>query len=317
MTMFVPKVKLNNGQEIPAIGLGTWKSTPEKVTQAVKDAIDIGYRHIDCAFAYGNEEQVGAAIAAKISDGTVKRNDLFITSKLWNTFHRPGIVESAIRNTLKSLDLDYLDLYLIHWPMGYKEGNDLAPVGPDGNIEASDYDYVDTWTAMEEIQKKGLAKSIGISNFNSRQIERLLEKAKIVPAVNQVECHPFLNQRPLIEYCNLKGIKITAYSPLGSPGRSGIKSEDPVLLTDPRLEAIAKKYNKSPAQIAIKYQIQKGNIVIPKSTTKSRIQENFNVFDFDISVEDISVIDTFNINLRLIQPWGSSSHKYYPFNEEF
>ncbi|KAK5650294.1 hypothetical protein RI129_001323 [Pyrocoelia pectoralis] len=201
--------------------------------------------------------------------------------------------------------------------MGYKEGNDLSPMGPDGNIEASDYDYVDTWKAIEEVQKKCLAKSIGISNFNCRQIERLLEKTSIVPVVNQVECHPYLNQSRLMEYCNSKGIKITAYSPLGSPRRPGIKSDDPVLLSDPRLEAIAKKYNKSPAQIAIKYQIQRGNIVIPKSATKSRLQENFCVFDFDMSAEDMCVIDSFNINLRLIIMEGSNQAPFYPFNDEY
>ncbi|KAK4882819.1 hypothetical protein RN001_006138 [Aquatica leii] len=315
--MSVPTIKLNNDVEIPIVGLGTWKSPPEKVVQAVKDAIDAGYRHIDCAYAYGNEKEVGEAIAAKISEGVITRKDIFLTSKLWNTFHRPGVVESGLRTTLKNLGVDYLDLYLIHWPMGYKEGSVNQPLKPDGTVDSSDYDYVDTWKAMEEVYKKGLTRSIGISNFNSKQIERLLEKAEIVPVVNQVECHLYLNQKKLIEFCKSKGIHIEAYSPLGSPGRVGAKPEDPIVLEDQRLKVIAKKYNKSPAQVALRYQIQRGNIVIPKSVTKSRIQENFKLFDFEISAEDMSVIDTFNINMRFIHPSGASAHPYFPFNEEY
>lgn len=152
----------------------------------MKDAIDIGYRHIDCAHVYGNEKEVGSAIQAKIKENVVKREDLFITSKLWNTFHKPNLVESALKQTLADLGFDYLDLYLIHWPVAYKEGETLFPKNADGSTAFSDVDYVDTWKAMEAVQSKGLTKNIGISNFNSEQITRLLGSATVKPVMNQV-----------------------------------------------------------------------------------------------------------------------------------
>lgn len=156
------------------------------MTQSVKDAIDIGYRHIDCAHVYGNEKEVGIAIKEKITQNIVKRQDLFITSKLWNTFHKPDLVESAIKTSLSDLGLEYLDLYLIHWPVAFKEGDDLFPQNPDGSPSFSDADYVDTWKAMESLVNKGLTKNIGISNFNSEQVERILKICTIKPVTNQV-----------------------------------------------------------------------------------------------------------------------------------
>ncbi|KAJ3618787.1 hypothetical protein MTP99_005598 [Tenebrio molitor] len=264
----VPRVRFNNGLEIPIFGLGTWKSKPGEVRQAVKDAIDIDYRHIDCAHVYGNEKEVGEAIKDKISEGKVKREDLFITR--------------AIKTTLSNLQLKYLDLYLIHWPLGYKEEGELFPTGEDGKIQFSDIDYVDTWKEMEQLVQKGLTKSIGLSNFNKRQIERILSVATIKPVTNQVECHPYLNQRKLIDFCKSKDITITGYSPLGSPDRPWAKPGDPQLLEDPKLKEVAKKSNKTPAQVLLRYQIQRGVITIPQSVTKSRIEQNFNVFDFEL-----------------------------------
>ncbi|KAJ8704087.1 hypothetical protein PYW07_013381 [Mythimna separata] len=314
----VPTIKFNNGQTYPVIGLGTWKSKPGEVTQAVKDAIDIGYRHIDCAYVYGNEKEVGAAITAKIADGTVTREDLFITSKLWNTFHRPDLVKGALQASLQNLNLKYLDLYLVHWPQAYKEETDLFPKDKSDNIIFSDVDYVDTWKALEPLVGEGLVKSIGISNFNSKQIERLLKSAKIVPVTNQVECHPYLNQRRLIDFCAARNISVTAYSPLGSPDRPWAKPDDPNLLEDPKLKAIADRLGKTVAQVLIRYQIDRGVIVIPKSVTKSRIASNFDVFDFKLSQEDMSLIDSFDCNGRLVPMTASLGHKFHPFeNDEF
>ncbi|XP_075222234.1 aldo-keto reductase 1B-like [Lycorma delicatula] len=313
----VPFVKFSNGIEFPALGLGTWKSKPGEVTQAVKYALDAGYRHIDCAHVYQNEKEVGEGIATKIKEGVVKREDIYITSKLWNTFHRKDLVVPALKQTLSDLELEYLDLYLIHWPMGYKEGGDLFPKDENDKILYSTTDYIDTWKELEKCVKDGLIKSIGLSNFNSQQIEKILSIAEIKPVVIQVECHPYLNQRKLQEFCNSKGIILTAYSPLGSPDRPWAKPEDPQLLDDPNLKNVAEKYSKTPAQVLIKYQVQRGNIVIPKSVTKSRIESNINIFDFELSEEDIKYIDSFDCNGRVLHLDWVKDHKDYPFSNEF
>ncbi|KAG5888071.1 hypothetical protein JTB14_010045 [Gonioctena quinquepunctata] len=295
----VPTVKFNNGQTFPIFGLGTWKSKPGEVTQAVKDAIDIGYRHIDCAHVYGNEPEVGEALKAKFADGTVK-------------------LEPALKTTLKNLGIEYLDLYLIHWPFAWKEGGDLFPKAADGTMAYSDVDYVDTWKAMEEVQKKGLTKSIGVSNFNKKQVERILQSCTIKPVTNQVEVHPYLNQKKLIEYLKSKDIIVTAYSPLGSPDRPWAKPGDPQLLDDPKIKKIAEKYKKTPAQVVLKYQVQRGCITIPKSVTKSRIQQNFEIWDFTLSPEDMAHLDTFDCNGRICPSDDAYTHKDHPFiNDEY
>jgi aldehyde reductase len=311
----VPTVKFNNGQTFPVFGLGTWKSKPGEVVQAVKDAIDAGYRHIDCAHLYGNEKEVGDAIKTKVSEGVVKREDLYITSKLWCNSHRPDMVEPALRLTLSNLGLDYLDLYLIHWPTAFKAGPDLYPVDATGKYLFGNDDYVDTWKAMEEVCKKGLTKSIGVSNFNKRQIERVLEKATILPVTNQIECHPYLNQKKLIGFCRSKGIVVTAYSPLGSPDRPWAKPDDPKLTEDAKIVQIASKYKKSPAQVILKYQIQRGNITIPKSVNKSRIKENLDIWDFQLTPEDIAYLDTFDCNGRVCHFVEATGHPNHPFTD--
>ncbi|XP_065169477.1 aldo-keto reductase family 1 member B1-like [Atheta coriaria] len=316
--MAVPSIKLNSGAEIPQLGLGTWKSKPGEVCNAVKDAIDIGYRHIDCAHIYQNEKEVGEGLQTKLKDGTVTRSDLFITSKLWNTFHSPQLVEGACRKTLADLGLEYLDLYLIHWPVGYQEGGELFPLKPDNTAIASDVDYVDTWLAMEQLVSKGLCRSIGVSNFNKKQIERVLAAGKIVPAVNQVECHAYLTQHKLSAFCASKGIVLTAYSPLGSPDRPWAKPEEPVLLEDPKLKEIANKYKKSTAQVLLRYQMERGHVVIPKSVTKSRIAENFDILNFKLTPADVAIIDGFDRNYRICPMTPSFGHVHHPFeNDEY
>ncbi|XP_055905087.1 aldo-keto reductase family 1 member B1-like isoform X2 [Eupeodes corollae] len=318
MSSKVPNVVLNNGNKMPILGLGTWGSPPGEVAQAVKDAIDIGYRHIDGAHVYQNEHEVGEGVNAKIAEGAVKREDIFVTSKLWNTFHRPDLVRGACETTLKNLGLKYVDMYLIHWPMAYAEGESLFPSTPDGKTQYSDVDYVDTWKEMEKLVDAGLCKSIGLSNFNKKQIERVLAVARIQPATNQIECHPYLNQRKLMDFCKSKNIVITAYSPLGSPNRPWAKPGDPVLMDDPKIVAIAKKYNKTPAQILIRYQLRRGNIVIPKSVTKARIASNFDVFGFDLTDEDEKTIDSFDCNGRFVAiEHAKGVHPHYPFADEF
>ncbi|XP_034245233.1 aldo-keto reductase family 1 member B1-like [Thrips palmi] len=317
MVKLAPTIKLNNGQDFPILGLGTWKSKPGEVEQAVKDAIDAGYRHIDGAFIYGNEAEVGNGIRAKIAEGVVKREDIFLTSKLWNTFHRPDLVVDACKKSLKNFGLDYLDLYLIHWPTGYEEGGELFPREADGTVRYSDVDYVDTWKALEKCVELGLVKGIGLSNFNSQQVTRVLEVCKIKPLVNQVECHAHLNQAKLIKFCKERDIVVTAYSPLGSPDRPWAKPGDPMLLEDPKIKAMADKYGKTTAQVVLRYLIQHGTVPVPKSVTKSRIVSNFQVFDFELSPADVAVMDTFDCNGRLVPLNDGKKHKYWPFGIEY
>ncbi|XP_055320009.1 1,5-anhydro-D-fructose reductase-like [Sitodiplosis mosellana] len=322
-----PTIRLSSGYDIPVIGLGTFESTAGDAEQAVKDAIDAGYRHIDTAFLYGNEVEVGNAIRAKIDEGVIKREDIFITTKLWSTFHEPEQVEKAFQRSFDNLNLGYIDLYLIHYPVSYRRvlqnirlpSDDVNafyvfPVDKDGKSQTTDVDYVDTWLAMEKLVQSGRVRSIGISNFNSVQTDRILSIATIKPVTNQIECHPNLNQRKLINFSGQRNITITAYSPLGRPHTQSGKK---LAISDPKVLELAQKYRKTPAQVVLRYTLQNGAIIIPKSTNKNRIQENFNIFDFELSDTDMQIMHDLNNNYRLINFESDKDNKNYPFNIDF
>ncbi|XP_049766639.1 aldo-keto reductase family 1 member B1-like [Schistocerca cancellata] len=315
MPPFAPTVKLNNGRSMPAFGLGTWQATPGEVREAVKHATDAGYRHIDTAAVYRNESEVGEALQEKFKEGAVKREEVFVTSKLWNTCHRPDLVVPTCKKTLADLKLDYVDLYLVHWPFSYKEGDDFYP-SENGIAITTDIDYLDTWKQMEECVNLGLAKSIGVSNFNSKQLSRLLEAATIKPVTNQIECHPYLNQKKLIDFCKQRDIVITAYSPLANPSMTMPGGGVP-LLENPKIKLLAAKYGKTVAQVVLRYVYQLGTVPIPKSFNKKRIEENIKIFDFELSNDDMTYINTFNKNYRVFPFTEAKASKYYPFHDEF
>lgn len=313
----VGKVKLNNGLEIPIVGLGTWQSPNDEVYDAVKIAIENGYRHIDCAYAYGNEVNVGRAIKDSIAAGKVKREELFVVSKVWLTFFTRERVREGLKRSLTNLGLDYLDLYLIHWPISFAQVDDQIFTGDENGLAIDGrVDFTETWTGMEDVLKDGLVKSIGVSNFNSEQIARLLKSSKTLPVTNQVECHPYLAQRKLIDFCLAKGIPLTAYSPLGNPGspynRNPNKSN---ILEDPVVTKLASKYKKSAGQILIKFQAQRGIIVIPKSVKKARIIENIQIFDFDLTAAELTALENLDRGYRTCP--GDAGAEFllnYPFH---
>jgi len=326
-----PTARLNDGYYIPIVGLGTFLSKANDCEQAVKDAIDAGYRHIDSAFLYGNEKEVGHAVRAKIAEGVIKREDIFITTKLWSTFHEPEQAEKAFQRSFDNLNLGYIDLFLMHTPVAYKpvhkngssevpqdvDDVELSPVDSEGLIKSVDVDYVDTWRVMEKQVKSGRVRSIGVSNFNSQQIERLLSVAEIKPVMNQIECHPNLNQLKLIKFCTDRDILVTAYSPFGRPHIIGQENAAKLAINDPKVKEIANRYNKSTGQIILRYLINNGVIVVPKSTNKERIQQNINIFDFDLSEEDTKTLHGINTNTRLVLFNKDRKTKLYPFNIEF
>jgi len=297
--------KLNTGATIPAVGFGTWQDKDDQET-AVTEALKAGYRHIDTARIYGTEPMVGKAI----KKSGIPRDELFITTKLWNNSHSPKDVEPALDASLKDLGMDYVDLFLIHWPVAFKSGDNMFPK-KDGKVEIDNIPYLDTWKAMEKLVKTGKTKAIGISNFSKAEVETLLKEGSMVPAAHQIECHPWLQQNDFTEWQRSKGIHVQQYSPFGNQneiydsGKSMGK-----LMDDPVLVEIGKKYEKTGAQVALAWGIAKGHSVLPKSKTPARIKANLDG-DFKLAPEDVKKIDNIDKKLRFNNPSESFGYKFY------
>ena len=294
-------LKLSNGHSIPALGLGTWKSAPGQVRQAVVEAVKVGYRHIDCAWIYDNEVEIGEALAELFEQGIVKRQELWVTSKLWNNRHFPVDVEPAVRESLSNLGLEYLDLYLIHWPVV------LRPDVPFPK-DASDFLSLDevplskTWAAMESLVDKGLCRSIGVSNFSVKKLQALISQARIQPVINQIELHPYLQQAEMLNFCQRAGVALTAYSPLGSKDRPERlrKEDDPILLDDQTVAAIAHKHRVTAAQILIAWAIARGTSVIPKSVNPARLKQNFEALLVQLEAGDMEALQRLDRRRRYV-----------------
>ncbi|KAM9229217.1 aldo-keto reductase family 1 member C15-like [Dugong dugon] len=323
----IHSVRLNDGHFMPVLGFGTYapKEIPKgKAGEATKVAIDVGFHYIDAAYLYQNEEEVGKAIQEKIADATVKREDIFYATKLWNSFRQPELVKPALERSLKKLQLDYVDLFIIHMPVSMKPGEELLPKDANGKI------ILDTvgircrspshWAALEKCKDAGLTKTTGVSNFNHKQLDMILNKPglKYKPVCNQVECHPYLNQSKLLEFCKSKNIVLVAYSALASHRDSiWINKDILYVLEEPILKDIAKKHNRTPGQVALCYQLQQGVVVLAKSFNEKRIKENFQVFDFQLTPEDMKAIDSLNRNFRYATLEFAADHPYYPYSEEY
>lgn len=316
-------VQLKNGHYIPVVGLGTSRiaTTSEQIIQAIKNAINVGYRHIDTADFYQNENDIGQALYELIQDGKITREELFITTKVWSNHHTKELAIKSVRRSLKNLRIDYLDLVLIHWPMSFQSGDKFVPKFTNNNTiigsDLSKENFELAYQGLEDACDQNLTRSIGVSNFNIKQLDKLLSttttttnrRRRYEPVVNQVECHPHLNQEKLLEYCQNKHIHLVAYSPLR---RANVE-----LFVEPKLKQIALEHNRTIAQIILRWQLQRGIVIIPRTNKKHRMIENISLFDFQLNQTEMLAImslDKSNNNGGREITFESASHlPEFPF----
>jgi len=337
-------ISLCTGAEMPRVGLGTWKSPPEMTKEAVITAVKAGYRLIDCANDYDNEHVIGEALQQLFKEGVVKREDLFIQAKLWNSNHRPEHVKPDLDATLKDLQLNYIDSYVIHWPMavpssgkrvalrpdgcrpGHHSENTMFPLTDDGYYCADhESNYLDTWAVMEDLVDQGLTRSIGLSNFNRKQIAEVMAASKKhQPAVLQNESHPYLQEKDLRDFCKIHNIVFQAYSSLGSADRpwrktgsitSGLPTTGYEVLSHPSIVKIAEKHGKTTANVVLRWHLQMGGALCTKSVTPARIRSNFCLWDFALDDTDMAELDNLNVGWRHLLWAETSLHKDYPFKD--
>lgn len=319
------RIRIADGDsDMPSVGLGFWKVSADQAPGLVKRAIQMGYRHLDCACDYGNEPAVGDGLTSAFQSGLVARNDMWITSKLWNTYHRKENVRPALERTLKDLKLEYLDLYLIHFPISQK----FVPMGhryppewfydpecENPRIELDPVPIHETWEAMESLVEAGLTRHIGISNFGTSLIRDLLSYARIRPAVLQVELHPYLTQDKLLQYCRNESLAVTGFSPLGPESyfSLGMAQPEESLFKHPVIGMISQHHNKTPAQICLRWGIQRGAAVVPKAATEAHLLENIQIHDFTLSDDEMAAISSLNRNRRFNDPGDFAQSAFNTF----
>lgn len=300
-----------NNDKMPILGLGTWKSEPGEVGAAVREAIRIGYRHIDCAAIYGNEAEIGIVLEEIIQSGAVRREELWITSKLWNDSHRKDQVAEALKKTLNDLRLNYLDLYLIHWPVATKG---VFPSKGEDFFTLEEMPLNTTWAGMEACVEQGLTRHVGVSNFNIKDLETINRGATIKPEMNQIELQPFLAQEQLVNFCRQHNIHLTAYSPLGSGDRpDALKKPDELsLLKNETVAAVAKAHDCSTAQVLIRWAIERSTAVIPKSVKPARLVENLEAAKLSLTSDDMAELAKLDVGFRYVHGefWTFSGSPY-------
>jgi len=319
-------ISLTDGGQLPLVGLGMWKIPKPICPQVVRDALEMGYRHLDCACDYGNEPEVGQGIAQALAEGIVKREDIWVTSKLWNTYHRPEYVRPALERTLADLQLQQLDLYHVHFPisLAYVPFETRYPpewfFDPDADQPAMKPDPVpirETWAAMEELVEAGLVKRIGVCNFGTSLLRDLLSQCKIRPSVLQIELHPYLAQNTLVQYAHSESIAVTAFSPLGAKSYQsiGMAESHESVLEDEVVTSIAGEHGRSAAQIVLRWGIQRGTAVIPKSQQADHLRDNLSALEFELTEKQMAAIDALDRHRRFNDPadFGQKAfNTFYP-----